>query len=158
MKSSKVTKPCRSPEEIAAARQKLKAAREAAAANRKAIAEAKKIAKAAAKEAAAQKHREKEEAENKAFAELWSSIVVEELQDGSVSITDDERSEAQGIVRRFITALTIGRYNITKLERLYNARLEERFAAAKEIYRSRHKRSYYETVMFHGTGDPNVDK
>ena len=67
--------------------------------------------------------------------------------------------EAQEVLRRFNAALSMSRCHVTKLERIYNAKLEERFAAAKETFRKMSpKASCVEAIMFHGTRAENVDK
>jgi hypothetical protein len=84
--------------------------------------------------------------------DLLKTVIVEETNEGTLPITDEDREEVRGIVRRFKGAYC-GGYCISMVERVYNAQLEERYTAGKEIFVSDQ-----ETLMFHGTASRNVRK
>jgi len=165
--SSTVRKPARSAAQIAhlqnlrAKRQSKQQARAVAKANaaaaKLAAAEAAKVAAKtaadAAMKAAAQAQRDAWRPEMRAVADIWNTCVEEETNEGALPITDQEREEAQEIVSRFMLAVCIAGYHITKLERVYNAQLEERYRARKERFASDR-----EVIMFHGTTLDNVTK
>jgi hypothetical protein len=92
--------------------------------------------------------------------EVWENVVDEmTVSKGTLPITDEDRRDAQEILARFAsTSLSSGCF-ITKLERIYNAKLEKQFAATKEKFRKDPEIvSDLETIMFHGTAPDNVDK
>ena len=69
-----------------------------------------------------------------------------------------ETEEAQEIVSRFMGALCCGGYRITRLERVYNAQLETKYATTAERFRNDPNLSDRGTIMFHGTSMHNVLK
>jgi len=94
----------------------------------------------------------------RAVAEVWNEWVDEMTGEGTPSITEQDRLDAQEVVVRFSQTLK-GSCILTKLERMYNAELEERYAASKErIASQRQIVSDSEVIMFHGTSPHNVDK
>lgn len=113
-------------------------------------------ARAAAAEAAARAKKEAQEAQAKAVAVILDNLTVEDTSLGTLPITDEDREEARIIIERFTSSMHFG-YYLTKLERCYNRKLEERYAAAKERFRVA-KKPLEDDVMFHGTAAPNVDK
>ena len=94
------------------------------------------------------------------MVEVWEDLVVEmDANEGTIPITDEDRQDAQEILARFAFTLSTGVYIINKLERIYNARLEKRFATTKEKFRKDPRIvSDLVTIMFHGTSRCNVDK
>ena len=85
--------------------------------------------------------------------DLLKTVIVEETNEGTLPITDEDREEAREIVRRFKTAYCLWGCLISRLERVYNAQLEERYTARKEIFVSDQ-----EAIMFHGTTLHSVKK
>lgn len=142
------------------AKQKARAAAVAASAARVAAKAAARVAAQAAAEEAARAEREAYEADLRAVAEVWKDWVDEMTNKGTIPITDDDRREAQDIIARFARqTLSNGLYFLTKLERMYNAELEERYAATRERFRNnRQIASDLESIMYHGTAAHNVDK
>jgi hypothetical protein len=84
--------------------------------------------------------------------DVLKTVIVEETNEGTLPITDEDREEAREIVRRFKAAYCWGCL-ISKVERVYNAQLEERYTATKEKFVSDQ-----EALMFHGTASRNVMK
>jgi hypothetical protein len=84
---------------------------------------------------------------------VLKTVIVEETNEGTLPITDEDREEAQEIVSRFKSAYCCRGFRISKLERVYNAQLEERYTATKEKFVSDQ-----EALMFHGTASYNVMK
>ena len=115
---------------------------------------------AVALEAAARIQREALEADMRTVADVWENVVDEmTVSKGTLPITDEDRRDAQEILARFASTVSTGIYFITKLERMYNAKLEKQFAATKEKFRNDPEIvSDLETMMFHGTAPNNVAK
>jgi hypothetical protein len=84
--------------------------------------------------------------------DVLKTVIVEETNEGTLPITDEDREEAREIVRRFKAAYCWGCL-ISKVERVYNAQLEERYTTTKEKFVSDQ-----EALMFHGTASRNVMK
>lgn len=142
------------------ARQKARAAAVAALVAKAAAKAAARVAAQAAVEEAARAEREAYEADLRAVAEVWKDWVDEMTNEGTLPITDEDRREAQDIVARFgRQTLSNDLYFLTKLERMYNAELEERYAATREKFRNNCQIvSELESIMYHGTAAHNVDK
>ena len=115
---------------------------------------------AVALEASARAQREALEADMRTVADVWENVVDEmTVSKGTLPITDEDRRDAQEILARFASTVSTGIYFITKLERMYNAKLEKQFAATKEKFRNDPEIvSDLETMMFHGTAPNNVAK
>jgi hypothetical protein len=111
-------------------------------------------------EAAARAQREALEADMRTVVELWENVVDEmTVSKGTLPITNEDRRDAQEILVRFASTISTGVYFITKLERMYNAKLEKQFAATKKKFRKDPEIvSDLETMMFHGTAPYNVAK
>jgi hypothetical protein len=114
-------------------------------------------AQIAAAQEAARVAKEAREKDMKIVEESWGSLVLEEDSgEKGLPITDEDRKDAKDILRRFYQLL--GNYTVTKLERVYNAMLEERYSDTKKQFGEDPTKTSFEEIMFHGTAPMNINK